>query len=83
MTEPSSIGAAPQADLSDAMRLDFICPTGRSRFVEHDCGMWRVYQDEADAADDTHFWRAMTPLFYPSARAAIDAAIQRATGEQS
>ncbi|UCV00251.1 DNA translocase FtsK [Acidovorax radicis] len=68
---------APPADsvLEDAARLEFLCDPTRLRMVECEkAGLWRVYQDEAPAEAAQHHWQAMTSLWHPTARSAIDAA---------
>lgn len=76
--------AAPVATTAqvqeDAARLDFLASASRSRFIEGKKGMWRVYQDEAMQEAPHHKWQAMTPLWWPTVRAAIDAARQATTG---
>lgn len=57
-------------------RLDFLCSTGKQRRIEHQKGLWRVYQDEAPTESEHSDWQAMTYLFHTTPGEAIDAAIQ-------
>lgn len=60
----------------DRERLNFLCSTGKPRRIEHQKGLWRVYQDEAPAEAEHSDWRAMTYLFHATPDEAIDAAIR-------
>ena len=66
--------AASQKPLTDGQRLAFLCSTEKPRRIEHQKGLWRVYQDEAPAESEHADWRALTYLFYATPEQAIDEA---------
>lgn len=67
----------------DAERLEFMCSKAPLRFIEGNDDMWRVYQDEAPPEACAHKWRAIVAMYYPTAREAIDAAIDSMKGDAS
>lgn len=65
----------------DAERLEFMCSKAPLRFIEGNDDMWRVYQDEAPPEACAHKWRAIVAMYHPTAREAIDAAIDSMKGD--
>lgn len=68
---------------ADERRLNFMCEPGRERYIEHDKGMWRVYEDVAMKSDHRHKWQAIQLRWHATARAAIDAALAAKESEQT
>lgn len=55
--------------------LDFLCDPERTRRIECEKGLFRVYQDTQAPEAWSYKWVAMTRHFHPSAREAIRAAM--------
>ena len=79
-TSTKPVAQEPLQEAKDSERLKFMA-SRPSRYVEYDRNaLYRVYEDAATALAEHAEWKAMTPAYYGTANAAIDAAIASQKG---